>query len=235
LAASAILFQVNSGYLQGTVRNLARTPLPSTPPSFDEVASRVEEMEGVRFRELLATLPTRAPDGDAVLAEIWRLVEAEQSELERDLEGLPPEVLEALRSGDPERFGAALEGLSPEVRPSVMAQLAAMAQRAAFKHTQTAGPDMDRVLREFDPLLRGVAAVALSHDGPRAAIEEVLPHLEEKGWRLSTAVERLWAGERDAHTLTAGVDPNSALLIRRILELIDSATEGAGAPLDQAG
>jgi hypothetical protein len=76
LAAGAILFQIGSGNLAILLSNLARSPLPPAPPPFDEVAERVEATDGVRFRDLFARLPAQAPDGDAALAEVWRLVEA---------------------------------------------------------------------------------------------------------------------------------------------------------------
>jgi hypothetical protein len=130
-------------------------------------------MDGVRFRELFARLPARAPDRDAALAEVWRLVEAE-----RETQSAAP------------------------------------------------GPDMEQVLREFEPLLRGIAAVALGANAARSEIEAVLPKLEANGWRLTAASERIWAGERDGAALTAAVDPNSTLLIRRILELVEEGAAG---------
>ena len=37
---------------------------------------------------------------------------------------------------------------------------------------------------------------------------------------MTDAVRRIWAGERDPAALTADVDPNSAQLIRHILDLL---------------
>ena len=165
LAAAIVRWQISSGLLITTIRNHALSSLPSTPPAFEEVARRVEETDGVHFRELFERLPKRAPDGDSAIAEVWRLVQEEKA------------------------------------RPR--------------------GLDMAEVLREFDPLLKDIALVAKGDEGPRATIEEHLPTLEEKGWRLSGAVRRIWAGEREAEALTGGIDLNSAQLIRRILELIE--------------
>ncbi|HEX9942467.1 MAG TPA: hypothetical protein VGG03_10650 [Thermoanaerobaculia bacterium] len=166
LADGILCFQISSGSLIITLRNLARSPLPSSPPPFEEVARRVEKIDGVHFRELFDRLPKRAPDGDAAIAEVWRLVQEEQA------------------------------------RPA----------------------GLEEVLRKFEPLLRGIAEVARGAEEPRAAIEELLSTLEEKSWRLTGAVHRIWAGERDAESLTAEIDPNSAQLIRRILELIEQPT-----------
>ena len=169
LAAMVFWLQMSSGHLGPAVRDLAGAHLPPEPPTFGEVVAQVEQIEGVRFRELFERLPRRAPDGDAAIAEVWRLV-AEERE-----------------------------------RPS-------------------GGPDMDQVLHNFDPLLRDIAAVARGHDESREQVVQVLPQLEENGWRLTDAVHRIWEGERDAEALTANVDHNSAQLIRRILELIELPT-----------
>jgi hypothetical protein len=101
-----------------------------------------------------------------------------------------------------------------------MAQSAALAKQAGLDEQQTAGPDMTKVLREFDPLLRGIAAVAQGDNEPRAQIEAVLTNLEEKGWHLSAPVQRIWAGERDEAALTAGLDDQDTQLVRRVLELV---------------
>jgi hypothetical protein len=53
----------------------------------------------------------------------------------------------------------------------------------------------------------------------------VLPQLEAAGWRLQAAAERIWAGERDTTQLTAGIDPNSAALVRRILCFVADGPE----------
>lgn len=43
------------------------------PRSFAALCSLVEQIEGVRFRELWEALPRRAPSGDEALAEVLRL------------------------------------------------------------------------------------------------------------------------------------------------------------------
>jgi hypothetical protein len=69
-------------------------------------------------------------------------------------------------------------------------------------------------------LLQGIAVVAQGDDGPREQIEAALPQLEQNGWKLTDAVRRIWAGQRDPEALTAGVDSNSAQLIRHIVDLL---------------
>jgi hypothetical protein len=156
LAAATIRLQTQSGLLPTTLHNLAGSDLPAAPPAFAAVAGRVEAIEGVRFRSLFERLPRTAPDGDAAIAAVWRLVGEEKKK--RD--------------------------------------------------------------SQFEPLLQGIAAVARGDDRPRAEIEAALPQLEENGWMLAGPVRRIWAGERDAVALTAGLDAQDAALVRRILALL---------------
>jgi hypothetical protein len=70
---------MRSGLLSTTLSNLARSDLPPAPPTFAAVAEEVERVEGVRFRALFERLPRTAPDGDAAIAAVWRLVEEERA------------------------------------------------------------------------------------------------------------------------------------------------------------
>ena len=74
LAAAVIRLQMQSGGLPTTLRNLAISDLPPTPPAFADVVERVEAVEGVRFRALFGRLPRTAPDGDAAIAAVWQMV-----------------------------------------------------------------------------------------------------------------------------------------------------------------
>jgi tetratricopeptide (TPR) repeat protein len=93
-------------------------------------------------------------------------------------------------------------------------QLIARAQGAST------GPNINEILRQFDPLLQAIAAVARGERDERAEIEALLQQMEANGWRLSAAAQALWAGERDAAALTAGINANSARLVIRMLELV---------------
>jgi uncharacterized membrane-anchored protein YhcB (DUF1043 family) len=77
LAAVVINYQTVSGDLAPHLANLARSPLPPAPPPFEQVCAIVEQVVGVRFRELFVRLPQRAPSGDAAIAAVWELVKAE--------------------------------------------------------------------------------------------------------------------------------------------------------------
>ncbi|HEX8456060.1 MAG TPA: CHAT domain-containing protein [Pyrinomonadaceae bacterium] len=74
LADAIICFQINSGGFATSLQNLAASPLPAAPPSFAQVCDTVEQVQGVRFRELFTMLPKRMPDGDAAIEAIWKLV-----------------------------------------------------------------------------------------------------------------------------------------------------------------
>ena len=74
LAAAALRLPMRSGLFPTTLAKLAEGDLPAHYPPFDEVAQRVESIEGVRFRELYNRLPPAAPSGDATLAAIWQIV-----------------------------------------------------------------------------------------------------------------------------------------------------------------
>ncbi|HEX5734300.1 MAG TPA: CHAT domain-containing protein [Blastocatellia bacterium] len=86
LAASIICFQISSGMLSKTIRNLVGSPLPPTPPSFAQVCELVEQIEGVRFREMFERLPKREPDGDAAIQVVWEMAleEAKRIKDEQD-------------------------------------------------------------------------------------------------------------------------------------------------------
>lgn len=225
LAAAVIRLQTQSGRLPATLRTLANSALPPTPPSFAGVVARVEAIEGVRFAALFERLPRRVPDGDAAIAAVWQLVGEEKqrrgAEAQRKasvLASMPPAIQAAFELDGAEfsaALRAALEALSEDEAQAVLQQL----REAGLIGGGSSGPDMAKVLREFEPLLQGIAA-AVGDESVRAKIEPVLPRLEEQGWRLSDAARRIWAGERDAAALTAGIDGNSAQLVRRVLELL---------------
>ena len=80
LAAGIMFVQTGSGSLSTTVRNLANSDLPDSPPAFDRIAATVEQIDGVRFRELFARLPARYPDGHAAVAAVWQMARKEKNQ-----------------------------------------------------------------------------------------------------------------------------------------------------------
>jgi len=224
LAAGLMRIQAQSGRLASTVHNLALSDLPASPPAFDAVADAVERLDGVHFRDVFAGLPQTYADGDAALAALWERV----VKVKGRVASLPPAVLEGMESGDNKKFQAALEALPQAERQDVL-------RRLGEGDLIGDGPDMEEVLREFEPLLRDIAVIALAESGAEVpdAFRESLPELrrqveadleqhEQQGWRLRGAAQRIWSGERDAAALTADLDDQDTQLIHRVLELIDS-------------
>jgi hypothetical protein len=82
--------------------------------------------------------------------------------------------------------------------------------------------DFEKAINEADVFLRAIALVAKGEEpeGLRAEINNAMPEIESEGLTLAPAVERIWAGERDEAVLIDGVNQESAVVIRRILELI---------------
>jgi tetratricopeptide (TPR) repeat protein len=101
-------------------------------------------------------------------------------------------------------------------------QARAYRRRARETFAQFAG-NRWHIDRQHGALIRAIAAVAQGDASQRAAIEEMLPQLEAKGWRIADATRRIWAGERDWHALCEGLDRQDALVILRVLETLAEA------------
>ncbi len=149
-------------------------------------------------------------------------------DIEQLLALLPPDIREAMESRDNAKLTAALDALPQTERQDALRLLREAGLLGG-------GPDMAQVLRDFEPLLQDIALIALAENGAdlpdalreslpevRERTEAALEQLEQQGWRLRGAIERIWSGERDTATLTAGLDDQDAQLIRRVLELIHS-------------
>ena len=235
LAAGAIRVQIQ--FRSACDRACTTSPTPTSLPRRRLLrrwwrGSR--RLEGVRFAALFEHLPRTAPDGDAALAAVWQLVAEERSRKDAKTQRneavrsavtslLAARTAGRVRVGRRVEVAAALAQLSPEQQQALMEQMqSAMQQARLIGVPEPSGPDMNQVLQNFAPLLEAIAAVARGDDGPREQIEAMLPQLEQNGWQLTDAVHRLWAGERDPEALTAGIDPNSAHLIRHLLALANA-------------
>ena len=79
-------------------------------------------------------------------------------------------------------------------------------------------PSFDRAtgdaIKHFAPLIAVIAAIANGDDTRRAEVEYLLPQIDNNGWHIAAAIERIWQGERDLPTLTADLDANSAAVVR---------------------
>ncbi|HEU4326542.1 MAG TPA: tetratricopeptide repeat protein [Roseiflexaceae bacterium] len=131
---------------------------------------------------------------------------------------LPATVRTALEQRDKALLRAALEGLTLDKAQGVIMRLQELTVLGR-------GSNMPRLMQEFAPLLSAIAAATRGKQAQREQIKQVLSQLDQKGWQLTIPVGRIWNGERDADVLTTEVDPNSAMLVRRILELVESSED----------
>ncbi|GAB4207321.1 MAG: hypothetical protein OHK0022_35390 [Roseiflexaceae bacterium] len=129
----------------------------------------------------------------------------------------PLDLPAAVRAAVEQRDDAALSAALAELPPEQARALTAWLEQAGLVGR---GPGMEQILRDFAPLLRAAAAAAQGDIGRRVEIEALLPRLEQGGWQLTAPLRRLWDGERDTAALTAGIDENSAVLVREILGLL---------------
>jgi hypothetical protein len=77
-----------------------------------------------------------------------------------------------------------------------------------------------QVLRQAEPLLQAIAAIALGNTAQKLEVEEALAAMEQQGFHLRAATQRIWNGERDAAALTAGLDDIDSALVQRVLTLL---------------
>jgi len=73
----------------------------------------------------------------------------------------------------------------------------------------------------FGEFISAVASAAKGDMQARAVVEASLPPLEEAGWHITTALQRVLAGERDLFILTDELDNQEALLVLRVLEILE--------------
>lgn len=78
--------------------------------------------------------------------------------------------------------------------------------------------NLDKVFGELFPQL----ATAVLLEALRPDIEPILVQLESTGWKVADRIRRIWAGERDWHALSEGIDRGSALFILRVLETLQA-------------
>jgi len=75
--------------------------------------------------------------------------------------------------------------------------------------------------QQFGDFIRDCAAAGLGNAEARAAVEAVLSRPEAIGFRGTSALHRIWAGERDWHALAEDLEPPYALLVLRVLETME--------------
>jgi tetratricopeptide (TPR) repeat protein len=168
-----------------------------------------------RARELFAArgLQAQVAQTDAFIAQ----AEGAPSPTQQILAALPEAVRLAIEAGDGQVLQAALQALPEAEAARIIQQLQQAGILAAPR-----GPDMAEVLRNFEPLLQAIAAIARGDETERTEVEATLADLETKGWRLSAPVQQIWQNERDLDVLTEGLDAQDSALIRRLLEMLAS-------------
>ncbi|NTU83349.1 MAG: tetratricopeptide repeat protein [Chloroflexales bacterium] len=132
------------------------------------------------------------------------------------LADLPPAIRGAIERGDVAGLQFALDAMPVAERALVVERLVA----AGVISTGGGDESTAEAVRQFEPLLQGIARVARDDQAERAEIEATLGDLERKGWRLRRSVEKIWAGERRPGPLTQNLDELDQALVARILELI---------------
>ena len=96
-------------------------------------------------------------------------------------------------------------------------------EREAFATFERNRYEIDR---QLGLLIAAIAAGAQGDETVQAAAAGALPELEERGWRIADATRRIWAGERDWHTLCEKLDGQQSLVVLRILEAIAETAGG---------
>jgi len=84
------------------------------------------------------------------------------------------------------------------------------------------GSSPAQILQQIAPVIEAIVAAAHGHPQARAAVEELFDQFEQGSLPVVDPIQRIWAGERDEAALTAGIDPNSALIVREILKQLET-------------
>src|SRR5688572_10302775 len=79
----------------------------------------------------------------------------------------------------------------------------------------------------FQPLITVIAAIANGDETRRAEVEYLLPQIDNNGWHIEQAIQRIWQGERDAAALTTSLDANSAAIVLTVLAAVAAAPADA--------
>jgi tetratricopeptide (TPR) repeat protein len=75
--------------------------------------------------------------------------------------------------------------------------------------------------QQFGAFIQKCAAASLGQPEARAAVEAELPEAEANGWPITSALHRIWAGERDWHALAEDLGWEESLLVLRVLETLE--------------
>jgi hypothetical protein len=129
---------------------------------------------------------------------------------------LPDEVRRAVEARDLPGLKAALAELPPTLAAVVVQRL----REVGILAGAAPPPEAATLVEDFAPLLADIVAIARGDDSRRDVVEQVLGGLAEAGWQLVLPVTMIWEGERDEGRLTADLEDEEKLLVRRVLELL---------------
>jgi hypothetical protein len=176
-----------------------------------EVLAAIKAQDADAFQQAMAQLsPT---ERERVSGQLALLQAQADAEAEAWLDALPVEVRLAILDQDAQRLKAALQELPSAQAEEILQQL-----EAAGLLEEPSEPEADLLMAEFEPLALAAASVVKGNQNARPQLEALLDDLDQEGWHLSKAVQRIWAGERDIQTLCEGLDGQDQQIIQRILE-----------------
>jgi len=174
------------------------------------VQELVKQLTEMGFSKVRAMAALRSSSYDLIDALQWLEEHADD----------PESFFEAAAAGAaPAGGGGGAAGGSAQ---AASAPAPAPAAAAAPPVQQAPSPQVLQLIGIFEPVLRAIALVAAGDNRPRQALDEVrLPAMEKDGWQgIHAAVRRIWAGERDAGALQAGLDANTSFLVAKALEMV---------------
>jgi tetratricopeptide (TPR) repeat protein len=83
-------------------------------------------------------------------------------------------------------------------------------------------PSPAQILAEFGAWLDAIVAAARGDAEMQALVEANFEQFEQSGWNIAEPVLRIWAGERDIAGLTEMLDENDSLIVREVLNRLES-------------
>lgn len=79
------------------------------------------------------------------------------------------------------------------------------------------GSDVAKLLQQFGQLIVAIVAATRGDKQAKAAVEEILPQLEQRGFHIVGPIKQIWKGERNEIKLSRGLDKTDAFIVREIL------------------
>jgi ATP-dependent Clp protease adapter protein ClpS len=143
------------------------------------------------------------------------------------LAALPEALRAAMETQDRDAFAAAFDALPPEEQQRAAAILQDLTGEG---QTQQLAPAYEEQAKAVIFFTLAVALVALGDEHPRPAVAAFLAQLGADGAPLRLAIERIWAGERDADALVVGLAEPLDAWIRIVLALLQLEPVLAGLP-----